>query len=138
MVDMQALADKLQSEVLDVERRQALRLTRRYAATYRRLKTSLRAAMDAVAAQEQQMTADEAMNLPAFQAFMDSTIAEMNAFGADAYQEIVSGLGEAVDMGLRHAETMMLAPVADADREKAEGKLEMPQANELLKGAGLA
>ena len=136
MVDMQALADQLQSEVLDVERRQALRLTRRYASTYRRLKTSLQAAMDA--AQEKQMTADEAMNLPAFQAFMDSTIAEMNAFGADAYQEIVSGLGDAVDMGLRHAETMMLAPVADADREKAEAKLEMPQANELLKGAGLA
>lgn len=138
MVDMQALADKLQSEVLDVERRQALRLTRRYAATYRRLKTSLQAAMDAVAAQERQMTADEAMGLPAFRAFMDSTIAEMNAFGADAYQEIVSGLDDAVNLGLSHAETMMLAPVADADRAKAKGQLEIPEADELLKGAGLA
>lgn len=136
MVDMQALADELQGSLLKEEQAQALRLTRRYAQSYRRLKTALQAVTDALESDDQ--AGQEVMAMPAFQTFLDATIAELNQFGKDAYTEIVGGIKRATEIGVRDAETMMLAPVAEADRAKARRLLKPITADELQKAAGLA
>ena len=136
MVDMQALADHLQSEVLDVERRQALRLTRRYAQTYRRLKTALQAVTDALENDDQ--AGQDVLAMPAFRTFLDATVSELNQFGNDAYAEIAGGIKRATEIGVSDAEALMLAPVADADRAKAGRLLNQITPEELQKVAGLA
>lgn len=136
MVDMQALANELQGSLLREEQAQALRLTRRYAQSYRRLKTAMQAVSDALDNDGQ--VGQDMMTMPAFQTFLDSTIAELNQFGADAYTEIVGGIKRATEIGVRDAETMMLAPVAEADRAKARRLLNQVTAEELQKAAGLA
>lgn len=136
MVDMQAVADKLQSEVLGVERRQALRLTRRYAQTYKRLRTAMLAVTEAIEGNDQ--VPQDVMSMPAFQTFMDSTIRELNQFGFDAYAEIVDGIKRATEIGIADAETLMLAPVAQGDRGKARGLLKMPTPSDLQEASGLA
>ena len=136
MVDMQAMANEMQGELLKAERAQALRLTRRYAQSYRRLKTALQAVTDGLESDDQ--AGQDVMGMPAFRTFLDSTVAELNQFGVDAYAEIVGGIKRATEIGVRDAEALMLAPVADADRAKAQRLLNPITAEELQKAAGLA
>lgn len=136
MVDMQAMANEMQGELLKAERAQALRLTRRYAQSYRRLKTALQAVTDAL--ESDSSVGQDVMAMPAFRTFLDSTVAELNQFGNDAYAEIVRGIKRATEIGVRDAEALMLAPVADADRAKAQRLLNPITAEELQKAAGLA
>lgn len=136
MVDMQARANEMQGELLKAERAQALRLTRRYAQSYRRLKTALQAVTDALENDDQ--AGQDVMTMPAFQTFLDTTIAELNQFGVDAYTEIVGGIKRATEIGVRDAEALMLAPVADADREKARRLLNPVNPKDLQEAAGLA
>lgn len=133
---MQALANEMQGELLKAERAQALRLTRRYAQSYRRLKTALQAVTDALASDDQ--AGQDVMTMPAFQTFLDTTIAELNQFGNDAYTEIVGGIKRATEIGVRDAETLMLAPVVDADRAKARRLLNPVNPKDLQEAAGLA
>ena len=136
MVDMQALANEMQGELLKAERAQALRLTRRYAQSYRRLKTAMQSVTDAL--ESDSPVGQDVMAMPAFQTFLDAMVAELNQFGVDAYAEIVGGIKRATEIGVRDAEALMLAPVADADRAKAQRLLNPITAEELQKAAGLA
>ena len=136
MVDMQALANEMQGELLKAERAQALRLTRRYTQSYRRLKTALQAVTDALESDDQ--AGQDVMAMPAFQTFLDATVAELNQFGNDAYAEIVGGIKLATEIAVTDAEALMMAPVADADRAKARRLLNPVTPEELQKAAGLA
>lgn len=136
MVDMQALANEMQGELLKAERAQALRLTRRYAQSYRRLKTAMQAVTDAL--ESDSPVGQDVMAMPAFRTFLDATVSELNQFGNDAYAEIVGGIKLATEIAVRDAEALMLAPVVDADRETARRLLNPITPEELQKAAGLA
>lgn len=136
MVDMQALADEMQGKLLAAERAQALRLTRRYAQSHKRLQTGLQAVTDALENDDQ--ANQDVMAMPAFRAFLDSTVAELNQFGTEAYAEIVKGIKRATEIGVADAQALMLAPVVDEARAKAGQQLDMPKPEDLWKAAGLA